>query len=31
LMAGLRGAIASGHLDDFVVEFYAKRQGGVAA
>jgi queuine tRNA-ribosyltransferase len=31
LMAGLRGAIADGRLDHFVTEFYAKRQGGVAA
>jgi queuine tRNA-ribosyltransferase len=27
LMAGLRGAIAAGSLDDFVTEFYARRQG----
>ena len=31
LMAGLREAIAAGKLDDFVAEFYARRQGGVAA
>ena len=31
LMAGLRGAIAAGKLEDFVAEFYAKRAGGVAA
>jgi queuine tRNA-ribosyltransferase len=26
LMAGLREAIAAGSLDDFVTEFYARRQ-----
>jgi len=30
LMAGLREAIAAGSLDDFVAEFYARRQGGQA-
>jgi len=28
LMAGLRQAIATGALEDFVAEFYARRQGG---
>jgi len=30
LMAGLREAIAAGALEDFVAEFYARRQGGAA-
>src|SRR5690349_20363833 len=30
LMAGLRGAIAAGALEDFVAAFYARRQGAAA-